>query len=1300
MPYQRRAPDPAAGAHVQKSKAHSSDATSPPPPPVSLAAQAATTAEAAAGDAGTTFTKTVDVSLRGDCIDAFLTALDLERHRVAAQGSCLFSSIAKGLNVLGKRTPKGTQYNAKSVRQAMNQWVQSNPTFVLTPGEGGNVWARYLDEFYQEDDKTMAWSGMNVKTFFTKAFNFTAGALSLPKKSKKNDPTDVVPGYISKIKPRLCTDDMQQSDSTHSMFELLMQNLMDLKYWHGNSLTLAGELHDRIEIYLKLPIAEDQVAPLLDLSKIWKLFQWRCCICCRPASPTQQVNLEQVEAASMLVRLPVIGNWKELHELLSGQGQVGSNLEDSRQLANEYMHLAADKGSFRILLLKTDCAVATKFVIDVLRETVSDFEKRADIMSCGVTEKDLAELSFAKDLMNGTERNPVPEVQSARRALNECIVTLSVKHMLQHHRGLTKQRWGGELDLRVAAEVFPTCIVVHKVLEVTEDVNCELGQQAKNLKKYTVTCMTTHHPGAAKFSQVIQIILNGNHYDYVGPAGEAEAGGAAPPVDMEDDKQDHAQPQQLFTYRTQSQDCNGYLELVHHSYAASQSTAPFRTTRPGGSTGHFNMSPARVVSLLANLIEKGRFGNMGTLIDAGAGLGYVVFAMQVVSATLGQGFAVIGVEPESSILRDVSQARKDALFKADLDSSNTLHYITANITKASCHDLFQSTLPGVISRDSERSVVVFSNCEKFSDPDKVVLWNDVIHFLTREDLPPSSCVVVTSHPHLAQLYSECKVTVYFTSIPADCVQVKGPTDRTWKPNDWKGDIRCGDVLFVIEQQKPPSSPRAGQLDDDAYNNEGDKKVRQEEEGQGQGQACKGAKPGLHIGDTPGSHCIAPNNKRSWDGTRRNKAKPSQAAGRGQKKQCTAEAAAERRDRETATLKITVARSQLPKARKELRDRLDRLDTAVFDSKCATQDRMVASAEMLHTARSTAEGLGLGLGEEGLLSCDEETIMRWRCDEETIIKETAAVKAETAKVKAEEAATESMETAIREMQSLLAVVNAPGVEYPTELKEYATKVTLHKAQQVKAKAEREKGKQARAAAKSAIKIATAAQVKCMNEFAKYLLSLGGAGQEMHTEVPLNERIAKRMARRFLKTAAGQTNPKVTVAWHWCKEKTYDEKIRKYGLLNTAEREACDGTVGNEHGLVYGDGVYVAKQPFAFATYGDVLLCCLILPGNERELTEDEERAIHTGTGARRCLPPGFYNARDEHGHHNPNWELDTLIGNKTLATHHYDATLNEVDCYLLAYYLLLTVYSRVRSNPNSMAGRASLWSSGHRCYSIP
>ena len=208
-----------------------------------------------------------------------------------------------------------------------------------------------------------------------------------------------------------------------------------------------------------------------------------------------------------------------------------------------------DNGSFRILLLKTDCAVATKFVIDVLCETVSDFEKRADIMSCGVTEKDLAELSFAKDLMNCTEHNPVPEVQSARRALNECIVTLSVKHMLQHHRGrLTKQRWGGELDLRVAAEVFPTCIVVHKVLEVTEDVNCELGQQAKNLKKYTVTCMTTHHPGAAKSSQVIQIILNGNHYDHVesisipGPAKAPLPGATSRPEEEDKDESGEEHP--------------------------------------------------------------------------------------------------------------------------------------------------------------------------------------------------------------------------------------------------------------------------------------------------------------------------------------------------------------------------------------------------------------------------------------------------------------------------------------------------------------------------------------------------------------------------------------------------------------------------------------------------------------------------------------------------------------------------------------------------------------------------------------
>ena len=160
--------------------------------------------------------------------------------------------------------------------------------------------------------------------------------------------------------------------------------------------------------------------------------------------------------------------------------------------------------------------------------------------------------------MTNTEHNPVPEVQTARQALNTCIATLSVKHMLQHHKEFTKDRkWGGDLDLRVAAEVLRTCIKVHNVA-ATEDVNWDLSQQAKKLKRYTVTCTTETRSGTGKFPQVIQMILSEGHYDYVQsrsiPAGEAEAGGAAPPVDMEDDTQDHAQPQQLFTYRTRSQE--------------------------------------------------------------------------------------------------------------------------------------------------------------------------------------------------------------------------------------------------------------------------------------------------------------------------------------------------------------------------------------------------------------------------------------------------------------------------------------------------------------------------------------------------------------------------------------------------------------------------------------------------------------------------------------------------------------------------------------------------------------------------
>ena len=55
-----------------------------------------------------------------------------------------------------------------------------------------------------------------------------------------------------------------QSAFVHRLFTLLMQRLMDLKCWHGNSLELAGDLHDRIKIYLKLDISEDQVAVLLE----------------------------------------------------------------------------------------------------------------------------------------------------------------------------------------------------------------------------------------------------------------------------------------------------------------------------------------------------------------------------------------------------------------------------------------------------------------------------------------------------------------------------------------------------------------------------------------------------------------------------------------------------------------------------------------------------------------------------------------------------------------------------------------------------------------------------------------------------------------------------------------------------------------------------------------------------------------------------------------------------------------------------------------------------------------------------
>ena len=496
----------------------------------------------------------MDGSSRGHWIDAFLKALNLKRNKVPGKGSCLFGSIAKGLNALGKVTPQSSkQYTSASVRQTMHQWVQSNPTFVFTP-DHPPVWVWYLNEFYQEDDDAIKWGPIKAKAFFTEAFAFTAAALSLSP-MKKEDPVSI---DISQITNRRLHTVEMQSAFVHRLFTLLMQRLMDLKCWYGNSLELAGDLHDRIKIYLKLDISEVAVLSeelVVDFETVWKLFKWRCCICCCSASPAHKVNFGQVDAANMLVRLPGICDWKNLHQLVappvsgSSQGQVGSKLEESRQLANEYMDLAGgDNHSFHIRLRKSDSDVDKTFVIGVLLKTVSDFEKPVSIMRSRVTEKDLAELRFARDLMTNTEHNPAPEVQTARQALNTCITTLSVKHMLQHHKEFTKDRkWGGDLDLRVAAEVLRTCIKVHNVA-ATEDVNWDLSRQAKKLKRYTVTCTTETRSGTGKFPQVIQMILSEGHYDHVesisipGPAKAPSPGATSRPEEEDKDESGEEHP--------------------------------------------------------------------------------------------------------------------------------------------------------------------------------------------------------------------------------------------------------------------------------------------------------------------------------------------------------------------------------------------------------------------------------------------------------------------------------------------------------------------------------------------------------------------------------------------------------------------------------------------------------------------------------------------------------------------------------------------------------------------------------------
>ena len=275
------------------------------------------------------------------------------------------------------------------------------------------------------------------------------------------------------------------------------------------------------------------------------------------------------------------------------------------------------------------------------------------------------------------------------------------------------------------------------------------------------------------------------------------------------------------------------------------------------------------------------------------------------------------------------------------------------------------------------------------------------------------------------------------------------------------------------------------------------------------------------------------------------------------------------------------------------------------------------------------------------SCEEE-------EEEVGAGAPLAVEEEeAARVKAAEEEATRLKAAEEEAARLKARVTA-AVEEAARLKaveEEAAKVKAAEEEAARLKAARLKEKEDLA-----------------HEFAQALLSLGN-GDSAPYKVVTSETAMKEMVTKFLKAAARQDNPNVTVGWHWTSARNV-EKIKKAGLLNEAERKLVDPLYSAAvHGSCYGDGVYMGETANSFSgQYGDTCLFCLILRGNERQLTSLEEGYQYHFSQ--------FYAASAE------NRRLDTVVGNKTRGGPVVDRKKNEVDCYLRAHYVLLTVYSQV------------------------
>lgn len=107
-------------------------------------------------------------------------------------------------------------------------------------------------------------------------------------------------------------------------------------------------------------------------------------------------------------------------------------------------------------------------------------------------------------------------------------------------------------------------------------------------------------------------------------------------------------------------------------------------------------------------------------------------------------------------------------------------------------------------------------------------------------------------------------------------------------------------------------------------------------------------------------------------------------------------------------------------------------------------------------------------------------------------------------------------------------------------------------------------------------------------------------------------------RFVKTrvqfATEYRSTKCRVMYHWTSSRNV-ANVEKYGLLTRHDiSELTSVSSHGRHGMVFGDGIYFANDPFQFANYGDVLVVCITCLGfHKRIFGKGDDASFNTIIG---------------------------------------------------------------------------------------